>query len=86
MMSGKKRKKLHIGDEVWLYQIGRWTVVIWEPDGKKHYPTQSDVTGISMQVIEEYDHKGWPGKPGKQGIGPGEIKEYIEKNIIVESV
>ena len=28
-MSGKRRRNIHIGDEVWIYQVGTTYIPIW---------------------------------------------------------
>lgn len=83
-MSKKKFRELHIGDSVWTYRISYGTITIWSPYQIKRYTIDAEeITGNSYHkralendMKSRYDHQLW------DVIGPGDVKKYIEENLI----
>lgn len=71
-------RKIHFGDdEVWSYRVSSMFVLVREPDPSRlHRISVCDVTGMSFSDIERGCWKRW-----WKGIGPGEIRAYIEGHL-----
>lgn len=74
------RRKIHIDDEVWRYQVGSRYVKIRGPDGKVHYVHKDKLAwdNASVKVADLYgtQHK------VETGLTPSSIKKYIEVVLI----
>lgn len=74
----KTRRKIHFPDETYEYLIYRGdTIVVWDPQGKKHITNSSVVTGRSWDVLERGHHK----RTCDAWIQPHHIKAWIEKTL-----
>lgn len=71
-------RKIHFGaNEVWTYRVSSMFVLVREPDPSKlHQVSVCDVTGMSFNDIERGCWKRW-----WKGIGPGEVRAYIEGHL-----
>lgn len=69
-------RKVHFGDEVWTYKVGRSAVSIRDPNRKHHVVHKSEV-GRKKLVFDlcqfEYVEK--------IEVKPSMVKEYIERYI-----
>ncbi len=69
-------RKIHIGEAVWEYTIGKGNVVIKSPAEKKVVVDFSTLTGICNNAIENMqDNKCF-------AVTPATIKTYIEQNLL----
>jgi len=71
------RRKVHFPNgEVWTWRFG-WNVLIREPDGlTTHRVPLTALTGWTVADLERSAYKGYG-----PGIGPGLVKEYVEKHL-----
>lgn len=66
-------RKLHIGDQVYGYKIGRSGIKIRYPDGGRRYIKHEEFMGVTPDTLERALHKDyWP------QIGPGDVKAFLE--------
>ncbi len=61
----------------WQYRIGSGDIVIFSPNDSRYLTNQSEVTGMSWDNLERGYWKGW-----FKGIGPGDIRKWIEEHIL----
>jgi len=76
----KSWRKIHIDEDIWTYKIPRkgipYTILIRDPENKRHLAKTSDVMGMTNYDIERGYGKGW------LSITPSHIKTYIENCIL----
>jgi len=65
------RRKIHIGNDVWRYQIGSLYLKLKDPDGKTHYVAKDRFTWE-----DNSNHK------VKVDITSSVIKKYVETTLI----
>jgi len=72
------RRKLHfLEDEVWSYRVGGSFVWIRTPDLKTTFEIPfTQITGMSWDDMERGQWKRW-----WDGIGPQQIKDYVEHHL-----
>ena len=76
-MSKITRRKIHLFGKVWAYYIGSGgSIIIWDPDNKKHVTDMSEVSGWSWTDIERGFWKRY------FSITPGMVKKYIEYKLL----
>ena len=73
----RQNRRVHIDDQVWRYRVGRSYISIWSPEGQRTTTDESAVTGIDYASLERAYWKGYA-----RGVGPGEIKQWIQKNLL----
>ena len=72
------RRRLHFSEEeVWTYRIGGHLVLIRTPDLETtfHVPL-TQITGMTPDDLERGEWKGW-----WKGVGPQEVKDYIQHHL-----
>ena len=57
-MSRRNFRKIHIGESVWEYKIGKQNVVIFSPEGIRYRTDHSKLTGLTWDSIERAHWKG----------------------------
>ena len=70
------RRTLHIGGDVWTYDIKNGNVVAWSPSGRRHYVAQHDLLGVSPNVVERARWKRTRGCI----VTPAIVKDFISQN------
>jgi len=75
----KNARKVHIDGQVYYWKKGRhnWGACVWiqSPDGTKYHSSYEEVTGMTVERIEDLmDCRAFV-------LGPGQVKAYIEENI-----
>lgn len=70
-------RKLHIGDKVWTYQLGRTGATIRDPNGKKRRASIRSLTGYSQDEWDRAIRKGSPYQ-----IKPSMVRQHIEQNLV----
>lgn len=72
------KRKVHFPNgEVWSYRIGFSMCSIRSPDHRQtHKVTLTQITGMLPDDIERGVWKGW-----WKGVGPQQVKDYIEKHL-----
>jgi hypothetical protein len=66
-----RERKLHFGNEVWTYRVGRGNVVIRDPQRKSRivpFHLIEHVSGFPFDPDERYAH-----------VSPGMVKQFIQK-------
>lgn len=71
-----KMRKVHINSQEWKYLITGGTIVIRSPDNKKHVTDMAKAFNMTYYDVEKGLWKGW------LHIGPGDIKKYIQENLL----
>lgn len=71
-----KMRKVHIDDKEWKYLIIGSMIVIRTPDNKKHVTDMTEAFNMTNDEVEKGLYKGW------LHIGPGDIKKYIQENLL----
>lgn len=78
----KNARKVHVGGKVYFWKKGQvnGAACVWiqAPDGKKYHPRYEDVTGLSVERIEDLMDC------GSFALGPGEVAKYVKENIHAE--
>jgi hypothetical protein len=68
-MKRKDTRPLTVNGVIWEYKIGRNTVAIYAPDGKRFFPKFTDIVG--EKAVKENDFQ----------LNPAVLLNYIYKNI-----
>lgn len=83
---GKRFKTLHINGEEWRYSIKENFTAIWPPSGKRLNFETIDILGISPQDFQDMLYQIRIGGTSWNGIGPADVKKYIEENLIGQRI
>ena len=70
-------RTLSIGDQNWQYTIGKVSVVIKDPQGKRQSFPVWEVKGVSVEVFERGQWK----KTSDGSVTPKDIRSYIDKHL-----
>ena len=73
-------RKIHLGDDIWEYKIGKSNVVIFSPNKEKTVISYTDVPGWDKWFEEEMEKPSWTYEDFQ--VTPGKIKTYIELNLL----
>ena len=72
-------RQLDLKSGTWQWRIGKGGgIVIFSPEGQRHLTHGSTVKGISPDDFEKGKWK----KTLDGAVGPGEIRQYIERNLV----
>ncbi len=69
-------RKIHLGEKVWQYKVGRGYVNIYDPQNHRHNVRTSDITGETSDEIERGIFKGY-----WKGVRPSQIKQWIKAEV-----
>lgn len=72
------KRKLHIGDKIWHYTVGRSSVSIWSPEETSHR-INVDIPIITHWTWDNIERARW--KRYWTGVKPSEIKEFIQTHL-----
>jgi len=71
-------RQLNVGDAVWQFRVGKNSVVIFDPAGRRYCPSHAEITGLSQDSVERMRWKN-RGSDHEANVRPSTVAEWISR-------